>query len=338
MGMVTARCVDMALDRLFENYAPDALAAREKEDLAGLLSPRSPSLVQRFVRLGFQAFSDHAPTAMRLAVLKVLRRARNAKRRPVIAPGECRFNRAVMGLEGAGLVRRTFGGKRAAVCLSYDVDRLVGYDYLDHILGELRENGLEATFNLLTRWEYEPSREVVQGILDCGHEVGLHGARHDVALGYRPRVSRLRELRRAVSDLSLPLASYRAPALCTSPGLMEDIASHGFGIDSSLPMSNMYYYSVESCFAYPLDERGALWELPVALQDSTCFLDMGMNDAESFTCFTGLIDDIRRIGGVAVLNLHPYVAIDHPAFHSKLLSWIRQADDLCVSTQSGLLK
>lgn len=335
--MVTARCVDMALERLFEDYTPDALPQQERDALAGMLSPLSPSVAQRLVRLGFQAFSDHAPTALRLKVLKVLRRIRNTQRRPVLAPQECRFNEAVMRLEAAGLTRRTFHGRRAAVCLSYDVDRLVGYNFLDTIVAELAEHGLEATFNLLTRWEYEPSREVVQALLDSGHEVGLHGARHDVALGYRPRAFRRRELRRALADLGIEMTSYRAPALCTSPGLMRDVADHGFRIDSSLPMSNMYYHSVESCFPYPLDESGGLWELPVTLQDSTCFLDLGQDEDEALSHFKAVIEGVRELGGVAVLNLHPYVVIENRAFHSNFLEYLAEIDEVRVASQRSLL-
>lgn len=330
--------IDTTLHSIFTDYNSDILSKREKDDLLELFRPIAPSSFQCFSRLAFHEFSTYAPVFMRLFLLRHIRKLRNRGRTAVISTKRCRFNLLVQNLDEGGLSRHGYRGKKASVCLSYDVDRDICHNSLEKITQLLECRHLTATFNILTNWEYEVDWQKIIDMKKSGFEIGLHGGEHDIALGYRPMVSIAKKIKKAKNKSQCQYFSYRAPALCMTPNLLGVIQKSGFQCDSSLPMSNMYYKSVESCFPYPLDTNGHLWELPVSIQDSTVFLDMELNEQDAGDYIIKLVDEIIEIGGVAVINLHPYIIHDHPEFHIQLLNYLVSLEDVWICTQSDIIR
>ncbi len=326
--------INTALSFVFEDFdLTRHINDSEIEYFSKLLKPQSPSFLQRQARLAFQAFSDSVSTRCRLATFKVLKNIRKATALTEMKrAGDCLFNRKVLELDKLGLKRRGYKGMSSAVCLSYDVDRLVGYEYLEELAEILLKHNMKATFNILTNWEYKIDWKKINVLKEAGFEIGLHGGRHDISLGYRSIPSIGTELKRALSDIPFKVYGYRAPALCMSQELMDVVAELGFLYDSSLPMTNMYYKSVESCFPYPC-HAGNLWEFPVTIQDSTLFLDLNLSQGEALNRMTSNIDGIVKHGGVNIINLHPYIVIEQTSFHQKLLDYLTKKGNLLFCSQ-----
>lgn len=141
------------------------------------------------------------PRPLRELLLGLAHRLRCADPELLKEPNQCEFNRLVAGVRSQGSRQRGYAGKRAALCLSYDVDLLSCYRFLPTLLDQLDQRGLKATFHLLTDWEYRLDPALVEEVSARGHEVGLHGASHDVALGYRRDERIAGELRRALRGL-----------------------------------------------------------------------------------------------------------------------------------------
>jgi len=329
--------IERVLAFVFQDYSPGTLDDEEILALSSLLRPRSPSRRQRLIRLLFQAYSDHLPTSWRLSALRLLRRFRNTRARDLTPTEDCRFNRLVRELTGRGLKLRGYQGKRFALCLSYDLDQQICMQSLGMVIESLAQRGLTATFHVLTNWEYEVDWARLQDARDQGFEIGMHGGRHDIALGYRSHHAIEGEILAARDQFPFEVSSYRAPALCMTDNLMAIIESAGFRCDSSLPMANRYYHQVESCFPFPCGS-GPIWELPVTLQDSTLFLDQGLSVSEAFEETLNTIRPVRELGGVSVLNLHPYAFAAQEPYHPRLLDAIASLDDCWVCTHSQVVE
>lgn len=332
-----------ALRFLFEDAdkRPDfAEIVRRGAALEDLLAPAFPSVKQQWARKGFHRFSQIVSSDIRKAALKPLRRLRDKEAVPLKSAGECTFNAFVRQLDEAGWRRRGYRGKRAALCLSYDIDHAICHDTLRPVTDELRRRGLTATYNILTDWEYAVDWDRVESVRADGIEIGLHGATHDIGLGYRSARAIGDELDRAIAATPFKLAGYRAPALCMSPRLMAAVAERGFAYDSSLPMTNRYYKAVESCFPYPVlpgNGRPPLWEMPVVIQDSTLVLDLHLDEDAMVEAFRREVGAIIDLGGVAIVNLHPYVSVPRPRFHAAVLDWVAGLNDVWVTTQAELM-
>lgn len=331
--------VDLSLQAIFPDYNPSMLENQlVSAHWASIFLPQPATFTQSLVRLGFQTFSNYSPRPVRALVSGLGHKLRRKQPNEMIMPAQCGFNKLVTQLRSQGLQSKNYLGRRAAVCLSYDVDRLICYGYLPVILDQLTHLKFKATFNLLTDWEYKIDQAILDRFIQDGHEIGLHGGRHDVALGYR-RAKKIRlHLNKALEQLPAGIYSYRAPALCITPTLLNQIKQTGFVIDSSLPMSNLYYHSVQTCFPYPLDAKGIIWELPVLLQDTTLFLDFGYSIEQALALVLKALGEVVQMGGVAVLNLHPYMIIKHQVFHTELLTYLAQDENVAVCTQKEVYK
>ena len=330
------KIIDRTLNSIFSDYESGMLTVAEKEYYYNLFQPASPSLVQRWARLGYQSFSENSLPLLRRALLKPLRGIRNTTKRKTKKVVDCKFNMLVERLDREGLSRRGYWGAPSVICLSYDIDQKIGYDYLGSIVDLLLSLELKATFNILTNWEYTVDWSKLTEMYESDHfEIGLHGGRHDIALGYRGSKAIQCEIKNALKCIPFKIASYRAPALCMSSSLMADIIFQDFLVDSSMPMTNMYYKSVESCFPYPIC-NSPVWEFPVTIQDSSLFLDLKLSEDDSFKEMKKIIDDVVLFGGVGVLNLHPYIAVQNKQFHEQVLSYIAHKSEVSVVTQQEL--
>ncbi len=321
---------------LFEDDAEARISPEERALLAGLLWPPKKSRISGIPRMVFNLYSNVVPPKLRTVTLKPLRMLRNLAKSEMKPVGECSVNRMVRRLEESGSRRRPWSGNRGAVLISYDIDQKRGYAYLDTVIAQLEKHGLRATFHVLTDWEYNIAWDKIRSIAERGHEIGLHGARHDIGMGLRSRKHIMKELGSALESMPFKVSGYRAPALSMSTRLLDCIRDLGFAYDSSLPMSSMYYHSVESCFPYPID--GGFWEFPITLQDSTLFLDLKLSEDAALKKTMETVGEVREIGGTAVLNLHPYIAAYYPVYHESLLASLPACRDILICTHNDLYR
>lgn len=170
-------------------------------------------------------------------------------------------------------------GQKCALAISWDVDcessmhwynretadtliathTLARYDLIAmrRIIAVLKQRDLCQTF-FVPGWCLEKHPDIVDGLLDNGHEIGLHGYLHERS----NELSREDEeywLDRAVSAYKQRVGhkphGWRAPSFAFSKHSLDLLVGHDFKYDSSL-MGDDVPYKIEN-------QTGALIELPV---------------------------------------------------------------------------
>ena len=128
---------------------------------------------------------------------------------------------------------------------------------LARILDLLDKYSIKSTF-FVPGWTAENYPENVREVIKRGHEVGVHGYRHENLAQLNSRESEVRIFRRSVDCLQSltgqPPLGFRAPDWEFSPYTMENLARFSFKYDSSL---------MDSEEPYVMPSSGIV-ELPVA--------------------------------------------------------------------------
>jgi len=215
-----------------------------------------------------------------------------------------------------------WNGHRAAVCMTHDVDYLMGYDFVETLSEMDKKYTVKSTFNFLTGWDYKIHSDLVLSLAAQGFEIGLHGHTHDIAMGTRGYKQIKSDLQKALHDITFsPISGFRAPALSVSKVLLNVLSEIGFSYDSSILGIDKQGGGILYCF--PFKYPGvALWEVPLSIQDTYFFRDRNLTDDEAFNQAVATIDNIIGIGGVAVINCHPCIIKDHLRFYERLLKYI----------------
>ncbi|MCB9489374.1 MAG: polysaccharide deacetylase family protein [Deltaproteobacteria bacterium] len=122
---------------------------------------------------------------------------------------------------------------------SHDVDGAEQLPFAKRIAGAERERGVVAGFFLPAKLLRENAADV-DAIAALGHEIGVHGVRHDNRqLLYAPDdyARQLDDYRPEIERYNA--TGYRAPCLLTSPALRK-VLSGRFAYDSSQPDTDVY--------------------------------------------------------------------------------------------------
>ncbi|MEW6096600.1 MAG: polysaccharide deacetylase family protein [bacterium] len=220
----------------------------------------------------------------------------------------------------------TWNGKKASLCLTHDVDYLEDFQNIDYIIDMEQRFGLKSSFNFLTSWDYKIEKQILKRLLDNGFEIGLHGHTHDVAFGYRSKEQITTMIKKARDELGVEVAGFRTPTLAISRKVLEVLEVLKFKYDTSILGSN-----VEICFPYQYPGLN-IWELPLTLQDNFLFRDQNLTQDEGFEFTRQMIEDIIKIGGLVVLNLHPQICKINSIFYEKLVNFISQLKDVWKTT------
>ena len=147
---------------------------------------------------------------------------------------------------------------------------------------------------------------VARALAEMGHEVGLHPsyAAYDHPGRLRAEYDRLgRVLGEAPRVVRTHYLRWAEPA---TPRLL---AQTGFRLDSSLGLSARPGFRRAVATPFRLFDRHAnqpldLWELPLAVMDTTLFTHMGLASDAVETAAWSVCDAARRVGGCAVLLWH----------------------------------
>lgn len=323
---------------------PDADIPTLVEDLDGVQeawSPQRPKSREIIARKLFHTISQtlHRDTRMRL--LAPIRRFRtpHSTYADVSTPPCLSFNEIVGILISVGHRPRPYANnKKWAFVFSFDIDQKICADQLEACSRYLCDRGISASFNLLTGGEYKFHHRMVELLNVNGHEVGLHGHRHDIAIGYRSKANMRAQISRALELLNSQPKGYRAPALAASKELIHELIDFGFEYDTSLPAFNSNLPAVGTTFPYPLDQASHFYELPVALQDSTLFLDFRFDKEMALAYVEQFIHQCSAQHAPFVFNLHPYVFAAQPGFFEDLVSLVLSFDDVWICRQDQLVE
>ena len=281
---------------------------------------------ERVLRVLLQPVLGGAPPTLRAVLTGLLKRARNLKGNRLKDLRGCFPVRLLLELkEVLGIDGINWNGAKSVVCLTHDVDNCEGYRFVENVVAMEERFGVRSSFNFLTGWDYQIDPELIFYLNSTGYEVGLHGFIHDLALGFRGRQEIRRQIAAAIEALPIRAKGFRAPALAISRELLSVLEELGFAYDSSFPVTSRYFRGVETCFPYRYPGLN-LWEVPLTIQDDTLFRDMRLSEEEGFQIVKGLVEQVRTLGGVAVINTHPCIIRKRPGFYLKLLEYLREQE------------
>lgn len=152
--------------------------------------------------------------------------------------------------------------------------------------------------------------------LETTFEIGLHPSyfAHDHAVHLREERDRLNALT-TVRPTTIRQHFLRFDPVVT-PRLHQ---ATGFEVDSTLGFSRREGFRRGTCFPFPLFDVPAnrpfgVWELPLAVMDTTLFTHRGLGKKAATAVVDGLFAMCRRMGGCCVVLWHntSYDEVDYP--------------------------
>jgi hypothetical protein len=200
-------------------------------------------------------------------------------------------------------------GHEWALVLTHDVEHAAGRDGIGRVRALEETLGYRSSWNLVPE-RYEVDDALVAELGASGHEVGVHGLRHD---GHD--LSSLRNLRERLPEMRRwakrwGAVGFRSPATHRRWEWMPEL---GFDYDSSYPDTDPYEPMPGGCCSWLPFFNGDQVELPITLpQDHTLFVIL-RRDGQ---LWHEKAEALRQRGGMALMILHPdYVLEDEPLQH-----------------------
>ncbi|MDP8223838.1 MAG: polysaccharide deacetylase family protein [Candidatus Lernaella stagnicola] len=194
---------------------------------------------------------------------------------------------------------------RARFVFSHDVDGAEQLAFARRLAAWEADRGIRATFFIPAKVLCEHGDDVA-AFVAAGHEIGVHGWRHDNRqLLYEPAyyMARLTQCRDELERFGVK--GYRAPCLLTNRRLRQELASL-FAYDSSIPDTDVYaeaglHHGCGFLRPYPLD---GMTQLPVTLPLDDRLATLGRADYAAVW-----LEKARWVlarGGTAVLLTHAF--------------------------------
>ena len=197
------------------------------------------------------------------------------------------------------------GGARYALSLSHDVDTLAGFRRIPEIAALEEAHGFRSCWFVVAN-QYPIDEALLAGLRARGHEVALHGDRHDNRIAYLAREhieSRLDACSAFTSRFDV--GGFRAPSLLESPLLRAALRGR-FRYTSDVPDAeeNALVAPRRGCAScFPFLKQGLL-EIPITLPFDDTLRLSGCAEGELLDAWRGKLAWIRAVGGLAQLLLH----------------------------------
>lgn len=197
-------------------------------------------------------------------------------------------------------------GKRWALVVTHDVDTVEGLGTVPIVADTDRELGFRPCW-YVTGEAARAGLSQLDGLAARGHELGLHGDRHDLRLAYLQRPELERRLGACADLISRwKMRGYRSPGLLMTRRLAGVVARF-FEHDSSVPDTDIASPAgaVRGCgtvFPFARPEGGL--ELPPTLPLEDKLAALGYPPREMLGIWRQKIDFIRKVGGMAVVTTH----------------------------------
>jgi peptidoglycan/xylan/chitin deacetylase (PgdA/CDA1 family) len=196
-------------------------------------------------------------------------------------------------------------GRRYALSLSHDVDTRSGFERIPEIAALEEAHGLRSCWFVVGN-QYPIDHALLERLRERGHEVALHGDRHDNRIAYlaRDRIERRLDACSAFAT-RFGVSGFRSPSLLETPAL-RDVLRSRFRYTSDVPDTE-----TESLIAprrgcatcFPFLKQG-LVEIPITLPVDDKLLLSGCGEDELLDAWRRKLAWIRAVGGLAQLLLH----------------------------------
>ena len=308
----------------------EVLDTLDTEILARLFYPLLFPKIER-PEIFFRRLCDYALRYMedrfRLQITSILKRIRNPNLKiKILFPYQALFNAYLFGLRKSyGAIYSTWKGKRAAVCLSHDIDTREGYQYASRLLAIDEAKGIPSVFNIVTHGSYYPEDSFIRGVGMAGFEIGLHGYRHEIGLAGKPQDTLRRELELAIDFLrnaGADVKGFRSPGFSISEVILDILYEVGLIYDSSMQVCNGHYQSCGLSFPYRYPGKD-IWEFPLTRHDDLFFRDSNTREGEALITLEKILVQIIEIGGMASFNFHPCLMKDRELFYKSFLNMLK---------------
>lgn len=204
-------------------------------------------------------------------------------------------------------------GGGPVVVLTHDVDTGQGQRCVPTIDAQERQRGLRSCWYVAGD-RYRVDDSLWDDVRAAGHEVGLHGAKHDGQLAFLGARRIARRLDRCAALVQRhEMEGFRSPALLMTDTL-ADVLRGRFTYDSSVPDTDVRAVAGprRGCASlFPLFRRGLL-QLPLTLPLDDRLLLLGHSPDGVFEVWRNKLDWVLRRGGMAVVTTHaePHLGVD----------------------------
>ena len=217
---------------------------------------------------------------------------------------------------------------KPVVVLTHDVDTGEGQRCAHRIASMEHQLGLRSCWYVVGD-RYPVDHDLFDDLRAAGHEVGLHGARHDGRLAFLG-ADRIRRRLDQCAELvhRHEMVGFRSPALLMSDTLTDAVRDR-FTYDSSVPDTDVRAVAGprRGCASlFPLRRRGLL-QLPLTLPLDDRLLLLGHSPDGLFEVWRSKLDWVLRRGGMAMVTTHsePHLGADPGvlAAYRRLLEHVR---------------
>lgn len=190
-------------------------------------------------------------------------------------------------------------GASWAFVLTHDVETAAGLANVGVVRALEEARGLRSSWNLVPE-RYEVDDAFARELANAGHELGVHGLRHDGRDLASARLLRRRLPGMRAAAERWGAVGFRAPATQRRWDWMPQL---GFDYDSSYPDTDPYEPQAGGCCTWLPFFNDGLVELPITVpQDHTVFEILRCEDE---SLWVEKIELLRARGGMALVLTHP---------------------------------
>ncbi len=222
---------------------------------------------------------------------------------------------------------------RAAALVTHDVETAVGQANIPALRRIEDELGVKSCWNFVVE-RYAVDEALIHELAADGHEIGVHGTRHDGKLFSSPETFRRRWRKIEEAARRWGSCGFRSPAMLYDEALLATV---NLSWDSTLPAWDPFQPIPGGCgkfHPYLLNESCV--ELPLTLwQDFTLFEELGFDSIE---VWRRQIDFLHEQGGLINLVFHPDYTLSEKRreYYRQLLQYLLAKPDLWVATPSQI--
>lgn len=213
-------------------------------------------------------------------------------------------------------------GHRFAAILTHDVEGPKGVALVREIMAIEQRHGFRSCWNFVGDW-YEIEDGLFEHVRAEGHEIGLHGMKHDCKL-FESRANfdaELPEIHRTLRDWDA--VGFRAPATHRNADWMEEL---GAAYDSSFPDTDPFEPLGGGCCSILPFFLGEMVELPITLVQDHTLWEILRRD--TIDLWTEKSDWIAANSGLINLIVHPDY-LDRPErlrMYEEFLIYLKEMD------------
>jgi peptidoglycan/xylan/chitin deacetylase (PgdA/CDA1 family) len=196
-------------------------------------------------------------------------------------------------------------GRQYAFSVSHDVDTAHGYRLIPEVAAYEASLGLRSCWFVVGHL-YQADPAVLDALRRQGHEIGLHGDRHDNRIAYLSRRQIQSRLASCCGMLKrFEVRGWRSPSLLESP-LLRELLGTSFLYTSDVPDTEVDSLvaprrGCATCF--PFVKQGLL-EIPLTLPLEDKLLISGLGEQQILELWRKKVSWARSVGGVAQLTVH----------------------------------